>query len=706
MSYRIPHRALGAAISPTSLLPSTVTQQSVATALREGMATSAIRPNSGGFDLAPRDVQDSVVIQVPASCGNTGTLVEGTKFPVAGAQILPGKLYVISFPLNKRLNATQRAIVEQQFLRRMTPVAADFPVPVTTPCDLGARKSDACACRDRKNPQSWYLQKPGNVSDSFEVQKCRSTAEKNRARAWISFFHQLWGSQDLPWGYQEVSGQPTFVYTVSLNPDPRIPLYNEDGTIKSGNLAVKPPQLPRLSRHKVYATAYNNLGQAMVEAGFKRTDVAPSAVLEVDRWDSSALAEEMDRFTDAMNRLSRLSPMHSSGEPAAPSTPEQLVREFKWNQARYFEGKREKASGLDQMYSRVIDEGIRQASAYGRDSVMAIWGSLAGLFVYAFTSRVTDSFARSLLGSSKVDVSKFQRATLAIVQSDTVLKNVKALAPQLIDDPNPQNAYGVIKELRKAFQRSISDIQTGQQLLPQAPALLQRVFDGVKRMGVEIKRGLEEAKVKMKQRAPGLDPVLQRRFECKLYAKAKNEQQTWPRRLLDVVPPLQASIQSYAQLHPKAGGAIASYQAALKELDEIESQLNLAWWAKDLGPLPVWAWGGIGVVTFVGGAAYLRSKRKKKVKPNRSLKDLAPIAQRIARTENYNDQAVARALRAELGDEAPQAAKFAHIAAKGQADANFWRDVQTLFKLGYNRGRAPRRRRRSSRRRRTSRRVG
>jgi hypothetical protein len=444
----------------------------------------------------------------------------------------------------------------------------------------------------------------------------------------------------------------------------------------------------------VYALAFNSLRNAMQAAGFRKTDVAPSAMLTIDKYDATPLKADIDALRETMGRAARETGNGTTTYKDVP-TSEAIGSSLRWNWARYDEGKRNNASPTDKMYTKVVNEAIEQAAAYGRDSVMAIWGSLAGLFVYGFSTQLTDSFARQSRDETERAIEGFGHGIAAIQSSQTVIDNVKAMAPRLLESPDPQASYQVVKELKAAFNQSIGIIQGSQVALSRAPQTVAKLFDRVKRVGGEIEKGLEEAKVKLQQRAPGLDSELKRRFNCKLYAKTRNEQQVWPRRLLDQLPPLQGAIQAYASLNPQAGAAIGRYQEAIALVDEIESQLDLPWWAKDLGPLPVWGWSAIGLTAFVGGAVYIRKKRKKRVKPNRSMKDMATVAFQIARAQNYNDQGVARALRAEFGDDAANAAKFAHVAAEGGAEANFWRDVQMLLKLGYNRSR--KRRRRTSR---------
>lgn len=569
-------------------------------------------PDSPGLDQVPPRVRDAVTIEVPAGCGSIGALIEGVKFPVPGNYLLPGRLYVAVWPLLKKLNPDQQAVVEQAFIRRMNPAAADYPVPTTTPCDLGGRGAAACQCRTRKSPTSWILHRPRDFADSWEVQKCRSGKEKNEARSWMSFFNQLWGSQDLPFGYVEISGQPTFIYTVALNPRPNSELYNLDGTVKSGNLKANPPQLPQLPRNQVYTFARNALMGAMVTAGFARTDVAPSGFYEVDKLTSRVLNRPAEEF-----------------ETAAKKEGTFTSRSLAWDPVRYASGKVavsrnpelvESRLGADAKYFLMINSAIQEASAYGRDVTMLVWQSFAGLFLLAFTAPGTDSYAKSVNANANGQAEAFDKARMAILQSGTVEANLSQLAPQLLGNPNPVAAYQVVKELRSAFHKSIADIQAAQQMLPQAPQLVANVFAGIERAGLEIKQKLDSKLAQLTQRTAKLAQPLRTRLECKLIAKARGEQQIWPRKLLDNVPPLQAAIQGYSGVHSQGPTAIAHYQKSLLMLDDIEEQIGLSWWQKDYGPLPGWGWGLIGLGTFLGGAVYIRKKRKKSSAPKKNLR--------------------------------------------------------------------------------------
>lgn len=624
MSYRL-SRPLGQIDLSASALRQVQAKAST-TVSRTSASSPAERfqslvPNSPGFSLAPTSVREAATINVPAKCGNLPSLIEGVQYPVAGSKLIHGRLYVAVFPLVRKLSSSQKATVEQEFIRRLNPTAADYSVKMRTPCDLGARRSEACQCRDRKNPASWNPHQNGHVGESMDVQRCLSGEEKDAARAAISFYHQLWPSQELPFGYREVSGLPVFVYPVALNPDPRTALLNSDGTVKSGNLKTTPPQYPQISRARVASLAYGALGQAMTAAGLRRSDVSPGTLFEINRWDATPLAEAMDRFARAKTAIQDA----GADKPRTkePDTVDQIARDFTWDWDAYLKGKRKVAKNPqsahpDAEYYRVANLAIEQATAAGRDAVMVVWQTIAGIFALALTASGTDSFARGVSTRAFWRTKAFERGSLAVVQSGTVEANVNTMGPQLLANPNPMAAYAIIKELRKAFQQSIQEIRQAQTALPQGPQYIAEVFDGVQRTGVEIKERLQTKVAQLKARTPSLDEALRTRLECKLYAKAKSEQQKWPRRLLDRVPPLQQAIQAYAGVHAQSNEAINRYQAAMAKLDEIEDQLNLAWWQKDLGPLPVWGWGAIGMGVFIGGAFYLRSRRRKKApKPNR-----------------------------------------------------------------------------------------
>lgn len=593
-----------------SPLPTTATTASI--------RLMAMTPNSSGFALAPKEVREAVSIQMPARCGSPPDLLEGIQFPVAPTRLSHGKLYVVVWPLLKKLTPDQQRTVEQEFVRRMNPVSADYPVPNTTPCELALRKSDACFCRNRKNPATWVPHKRGNVADSMDIQSCRPRVETQQARAAISYFNQIWPSYELPFGYREVNGQPAFVWPIALNPDPSVPLYAADGSLESGNLKAKPPQYPQLQRIRVFRDGRTWLEGAVQQVGWRRADIMPGTTFVVDRWDATPLVEAMDRVQKSFDVASRV-----SDEPdVAERPPEAVSRDLGWDWKAYLDGKQRVQRNAESThpsaeYYRLVNAAIDQAVAYGRDAIGAVWQTIAGLFTYALTATATDKFARTVDARAYAQITGFQKGTFAVIQSPVVEANMKQQGEVLLS-MDPLAAYQQIRALRKAFQDSIASIQNAQRGLQAAPNYIAELFDGVARTGVEIKNKLDEQLVKLRQRNAKMDPAIQLRFECKMYAKARGEQQKWPRRLLDRVEPLQQAIQTYASVHPQSNAAIARYQAELERLDYLESQLNLSWWQKDYGPLPGWAWGGIGLTVFLGGAFYLRKKRRaRKPKPNR-----------------------------------------------------------------------------------------
>ena len=69
-----------------------------------------------------------------------------------------------------------------------------------------------------------------------------------------------------------------------------------------------------------------------------------------------------------------------------------------------------------------------------------------------------------------------------------------------------------------------------------------------------------------------------------------------------------AASQAYAAAQQAATAAISD---AIAKVEEIRRVIGLPFYMKSFYGLPVWAWGAGGAALLVGGAVYMRSRRKK-----------------------------------------------------------------------------------------------
>lgn len=69
-----------------------------------------------------------------------------------------------------------------------------------------------------------------------------------------------------------------------------------------------------------------------------------------------------------------------------------------------------------------------------------------------------------------------------------------------------------------------------------------------------------------------------------------------------------AAAQAYATTQASVAAAIAD---AIAKVEEVRRIIALPFYLKKFLGLPVWAWGAGGAAVLVGGAVFIRSRRKK-----------------------------------------------------------------------------------------------
>ena len=142
---------------------------------------------------------------------------------------------------------------------------------------------------------------------------------------------------------------------------------------------------------------------------------------------------------------------------------------------------------------------------------------------------------------------------------------------------------------------------------------------------VMISRGLQTALSSLRERTrPGATESQRLHMTCLLYKKANREGKEWPdkyRQLAPVVQRVHAAAVGALPLVPEMLGLIAE---ALDKLRFIQDQIELPWWMRQAGPLPVWAWGAIGGTAFLGSAFGARKLRQRM----RAKKKVAPVSKK------------------------------------------------------------------------------
>jgi hypothetical protein len=592
-------------------LGQTALQTAVASQLRPALSPTQVRQATTSTtrsvveSTAMEAIRASKQITPPAYCGTYGSMLEGIRFPVAGAQLAPGHLYVAVWPLLTKLSTTQAQQLDQRFAEAMDPVAAAYPAKTMTPCSLTFRRADACICRDRKNPARHKPHHPSAVGNSFSVQSCMKGEATRLARHWISFFHNLYGWTDFPFGYKEVNGDPVFVWPIEMNPDSKKEFYSRTGAVLSGDMRAK--RMPSLPLVQVRNYAQAKLKGAMSAIGLKAGQVSPGLVLHVDRFDAAPLAVEHKYAKRFMEQV-QASPTIKGTVPAE--------RTLGWDSALYRRAVRHPGDKTAQAYKLLIDKALGQAAAYARESTTAVWQTVGSLLVGSLVSRGTDTRLRGIYATAWRRNQAFAQAAVLVTNAERLSSSTEAEARGLLALPDPKAAYPVLKSLRAEVVEAIKTVEGAMAGLPHSPGYVSAVFTGAANAASIVQRGFQTSLRKLDDKAKTWATPLRQKWTCMLYRKAANEQHKWPLKMMDMGDELKASIGAFAAVSSSAPAAIARFREVIATIDYVVEQLGLSWWQKDYGPLPGWAWGGLGVAGLFGGALYIRKTRRGRPRKN------------------------------------------------------------------------------------------
>jgi hypothetical protein len=172
-------------------------------------------------------------------------------------------------------------------------------------------------------------------------------------------------------------------------------------------------------------------------------------------------------------------------------------------------------------------------------------------------------------------------------------------------------AHARLTQARASIQEALQRIDDALRVGPEVQAKATAALAGVP---VFVRAAVAATHGRITER----EPIKRQYMECRIWEWANEKVQPLQTRFRnerDQAPRLLALLQANAE------AARAALEAALQQIDEIATRVEDIlgpWWGRPLGPLPVWAWGAIGVTAFLGGAGALRRARKKRPRKNRA----------------------------------------------------------------------------------------
>jgi len=539
-------------------------------------------------------------IIVPVDCAairSTGDQV--TQFDAA-RELRAGEWYVWAIPIAQTLSAAQAATLAAAFEGALFPSAADYPVNVTTPCERSIRDAHAAKCN--REPKATYIpHKQDNAKVSVEVQKHNDKA-RGAAMYWISLLHQftgpgLDGKRLFPVypgfvGYRNIDGSPMFVVAFQMNPSPKVDLYDTAGNVVNGNVA-------RGALPVVKATAAQRLFTAALKNAFARSGLGNLLFGE----SPMSMVVKLNKTRVELHLRGNVKMAARAGTPPNPmQPPEQAVVQIRDLPQDY---------RLNKEQIEIFDSAIDQAATFIGKGISLFASAIGALFAQINVLSRTNSHVKVAYAKAQTITGRMNAGGTAVEEAAALAAQLRAQAQAQLENPDHYLALRTIQEMRRQVARKIQDLSSADQYLAQTVSGLAELAVAARDSDVLIRRGLDDAIARARTHTK-MHASIRRSMECAAIRKARREQETYPERLGHMAEVLAAGATSWAAKRPQADAALRAYRELDAYLAEIERRIPLAWWAKPLGPLPVWGWGAVGIGTFFGGAFMVRRSRKKK----------------------------------------------------------------------------------------------
>jgi hypothetical protein len=541
-------------------------------------------------------------IIVPADCASIRSSGDTLTSFDAAKELRAGEWFIWAIPLSQTLTPAQASALTGAFEGAFFPFAAQYPVNVTTPCDRGIRDAHAEKCN--REPKATYIpHKQDNAKVTVEVQK-HNKESAGPAKYWVSLLHQFTGpgldgkkffGSTYPGfiGYRNVDGSPMFVVAFQMNPDPKVDLYDQSGAVASGNVARgSKPVVRALVAQNLFTNALKRAAVLSNLPGLLFGDRPISALMKLNR-----VTVEL-RFKGSLKQAVRAGSM----PPNPMSAPDRVLTEVRDLPTDY---------RLNAETVQIFDSAIDQAAAFANHGISLFASLIGALFAQINVLSKTNSYVKVAYAQAQTVNGRLGAGSAAVDSAAQVDAQMRAAAKAQLENTNHYLALRTVQDLRRQLARLIQEVSGADAYLTQTVAGLQQLAVAARDSDVLIRKGLDEAIARARTHSK-MHASVRRSMECAAIRKARREQETYPERLAVMAETLAAGAVAWAAKRPQADAALATYRALDAYLQEVERQIPLAWWAKPLGPLPVWGWGAVGVATFFGGAVMVRRSRKRK----------------------------------------------------------------------------------------------
>ena len=553
-------------------------------------------------------------IIVPADCASIKTSGELTKFDVA-KELRAGEWYLWAIPLKQTLTDPQAAALRAAFEGAFFPNAAEYPVNVTTPCKKGGARalvrmitiaevydSESKNC-DRVKKDAYIPHKQDVADLSIKVQRHNKEEFRGRARHYISLYHQftgpkLEGKKFFPQypefiGYRNIEGSPMFVVAFQMNPDPKVDLYGPTGNVQSGNVArgAKPAVNSVLARRLLLNALRKAAGIAGLPSDITTAGTSsPSAIVKLNR-----VRVEVRQEGGKKKAVREGAAPDPSAGPGRPVTEiRDLPQDYR----------------LTRDLIPVFDSAIDQAAAYVDNGISVIMSLFAGLIAQININSRTDALVKSADRAAGTSAARMRAAKAVLDSTSAFAVAVRTQAEAQLKNPDLAQALRNVQSLRRDVARKVQEVTWGDEAFTKASADIVALAQVARDSDSLIRRGLDAAIARARTHTK-IHPSIKRSLECNAIRKARREQEIYPDKLARRAEELAGSATEWATALPQRAEALKTFQELDAFLVEIARRIPLPWWAKPLGPLPVWGWGAMGVGTLLGGAVLVRRRRKK-----------------------------------------------------------------------------------------------
>jgi len=592
------------------------------------------KPAARAFDELRRALQAGTVRpSIPAGCGQNElpllTLPQpGSRaFDRAPKYLQPDQLYISMMPLppDAVLSEDQKSQVELYFRDRFDPSYAHYPVKVAKVC---TSRGPAGHCYHHQGVGGKPHMEPDHAME-FGAKGGNDNAEKgvvpdapylpssytgknanDLAHHWISIFSLLRDWWKLPYGWMNVAGREVFYWCPVPNRNSHYDYVDVNGTtlFGHGDRRIEAEPLSNYST-KVFMDALNFVGVSTVSWNDRwymtpdgpLQEAVPPLIYIMDQWPSDTGTEwskyvfdrgQLETGVDQWRRV--VADAKSKGQPEP-----NLFKD---------------AHSPKQQYYAHVQGGIVGLLSYAIDQnkSLRIWTLWKRYVQDNIVTPVQRAIEKSREKSDRLSAAA--SAGASAVAGASQAPDLAAQVQAAIDaDPDPVNQMSIVDGVMAHVADLMRQIQAAPAAASElAPLPAQYIKESNFAGSVPLYYALSKAKTEGQGFERGKETIVYPHLVCEASREAVKVTNDGAPQFVEMSHQSSAALDAWSSVASQAPAAMQAYNDALQALDAIKATINLPWYLKKLGPMPVWGWMASGGGAFLGTAVIVRLRRKKK----------------------------------------------------------------------------------------------